>query len=247
LNDAILAEREKLIKKLVESNGELERFAYVASHDMQEPLRMISNFGRLISEEYGNQLDKEGNEYVHLVTESAVRMQQIVEDLLEYARIDNEGMRLVTIDGTKEVKHVLESLSSIINELGACATYDPLPKLKGNSVQFMRLLQNLVGNALKYHAEGTAPQIHIGAEEQGEHWCFSIRDNGIGIPKEYATQIFEPFKRLHSWSEYQGTGIGLAICKKIVENHGGRIWAASEIGKGSTFYFTWPKIKAEES
>ena len=241
--EELAEQREELIEKLVSSNTELERFAYVASHDMQEPLRMVSNFSALIAKEYGNKFDEEGKEYLHLVTESAIRMQSMVDDLLQYARIGNDGIRFVVISGTEELKHVLENLSESIQERGAQVTYDPLPKIKGNPVQFMRLLQNLIGNGLKYQPESAAPCIHIAVADQGDNWCFSIRDNGIGIEEEYVDQIFLPFKRLHTWEEYQGTGIGLAVCKKIVENHGGKIWVTSQPGKGSVFHFTLPKIK----
>jgi PAS domain S-box-containing protein len=239
-------QREKLIEKLADSNTELGRFAYVASHDMQEPLRMIANFSALIAEEYGDKLDEEGKEYIHLMTDAALRMQSMVEDLLEYARIGNDSAHFSMIDGTHELKQVLDNLSVAIKERHAHITYNPLPPITGNPVQFMRLIQNLICNGLKYQPEGAMPQIHVGVEDQGDDWCFFVRDNGIGMPQEYAGQIFEPFRRLHTWKEYKGTGIGLAICKKIVENHGGKIWAVSEIGRGSTFYFALPKIQEKE-
>ncbi len=238
--------QRQLIEKLADSNTELERFAYVASHDMQEPLRMIASFGALLRSEYSSKLDANGQEYVHLVTESAIRMQNMVADLLEYARVGNDAVRLVVIDATEELQHVLENLSAAIHERRARVTCDPLPQVRVNPVQFMRLLQNLVGNGLKYQPEGALPQVHIAAEDQGDHWRFCVRDNGIGMPEEYLNQIFEPYKRLHTWDEYKGTGIGLALCKRIVENHGGKIWATSETGKGSAFYFTLPKIKQGE-
>ena len=246
--DRLMSEktRENLISQLMDSNTELERFAYVASHDMQEPLRMIASFSNILGAEYNAKLDKEGQEYIRIVTESAIRMQGMVNDLLEYARIGNNDMRFSIINATDELKHVLENLSASIQYEGAQITYDPLPKIKGNPVQFMRLLQNLIGNGLKYQMESATAYIHITAEDQGDHWLFSIRDNGIGIEEEHRNQIFEPYKRLHTWEEYKGTGIGLAVCKKIVENHGGKIWVTSEPGKGSVFYFTLPQIKQED-
>ena len=240
-NKRTRATQQQLIQKLADSNTELERFAYVASHDMQEPLRMIANFSTLIATEYHDKLDAEGKEYLHLVTEAALRMQNMVNDLLEYARIGNDGLRFTYINATEELKHVLDNLSASIQERNAEVTYDPLPNINGNPVQFMRLLQNIIGNSLKYQSEFSIPKIHITVQEQEQFWCFSITDNGIGIPEEYTSQIFEPYKRLHTWQEYKGTGIGLAVCKRIVENHQGRIWVTSKPGRGSTFYFLLPK------
>lgn len=234
-------ERESLIAKLAESNTELERFAYIASHDMQEPLRMVKNFSRLIAEEYTDKLNEEGKEYIDIVITGAERMQAMVDDLLEYARMGSNNIQDVLVNADEEIKHVIENLSTLIKECNACITYDDLPKFKGNPVQFMRLLQNLIGNGLKYQKQGNTPKIHIAVQNKGEHWCFSVQDNGIGIDEEFVNQVFEPFKRLHSWDEYRGTGIGLAVCRKIVENHGGKIWVTSLPGEGSIFYFTLEK------
>jgi two-component system sensor kinase FixL len=234
-------ERESLIAKLAESNTELERFAYIASHDMQEPLRMVKNFSRLIAEEYTDKLNDEGKEYIDIVTTGAERMQAMVDDLLEYARMGSNNIQRVWVNAAEEMNHVIENLSPLIKECNAAITYDDLPTFKGNPVQFMRLLQNLIGNGLKYQKQGNAPKIHIAVQNKGEHWCFSVQDNGIGIDEEFVSQVFEPFKRLHSWDEYKGTGIGLAVCRKIVENHGGKIWVTSLPGEGSVFYFTLAK------
>jgi len=239
-------ELQGLVSKLTESNTQLEHFAYVASHDMQEPLRMVASFSELIREEYGDKLDESGNEYVNLLIDAATRMQGMVNDLLEYARLGNDTTRFVTVDGNEEVGHVLKNLSAAIAEHGAHITYDPLPAFEGNPVQFMRLLQNLIGNGLKYQPEGNRPAIHISSQDEGTNWRFSVQDNGIGINEEFVNQVFEPFKRLHSWEEYKGTGIGLAVCKKIVESHGGRIWATSTAGNGSIFYFTIAKNHESE-
>lgn len=230
--------QRKLIAKLNESNTELERFAYVASHDMQEPLRMIANFSSVIVDEYADKIDNEGQEYLKLITESALRMQNMVADLLEYARIGKGAVRIADIDVKKEIKHVLVNLSKAIEDRKAQVTYDTLPVIKGIPVQFTSLLQNLISNGLKYQAEDTVPQVHVAAEEEGAFWKFSVKDNGIGMEQAHAAKIFEPFVRLHTWQQYKGTGIGLAVCKKIVENHGGKIWVESEPGKGSVFYFT---------
>ena len=235
-------EREKLIEQLAESNTELERFAYVASHDMQEPLRMIANFGSLISAEYSDKLDVEGQEYIRIVSESATRMQNMVDDLLEYARVENNVTRFSPVNVAEELKHVLENLSASIQESDAKITYNGLPEISGNPVQIMRLLQNLIGNGLKYQQLNAKPVINISAEQQDAAWLFAITDNGIGMQEEYTQKIFEPYKRLHTWQEYKGTGIGLAVCKKIVENHGGKIWVTSQVGTGSTFNFTIPIV-----
>jgi PAS domain S-box-containing protein len=237
--------KQELLHKLTESNTELERFAYVASHDMQEPLRMIANFSKLIAQEYSKKLDEEGQEYIRLITDSTLRMQAMVADLLEYARIGNDATRVGSVDGNKELNQVLVNLSETIREHSAVITHDDLPIFKGNPVQFMRLMQNLIDNGLKYQSAGTTAHVHIGVEDRGENWCISVRDNGIGIQQKYLTQIFEPFKRLHSWQQCQGTGLGLAVCKKIVENLGGTIWVTSEINKGSIFYFTVSKNTME--
>jgi signal transduction histidine kinase len=233
--------RNDLLKKLTETNTELERFAYVASHDMQEPLRMIGYFSKLVADEYEKDLDKEGKEYLTLISNAAMRMQVMVADLLDYARTGNDVTRFRPINVTDEMTRVADNLGNIIRETGAKITHDALPNVTGNPVQFMRLMQNLVGNGMKYQKAGTVPHVHISAEDKGSEWIFAVRDNGIGMKPEYLGKIFEPFQRLHSWQEYQGSGIGLAVCKKIVENHGGSIWASSEPGKGSTFYFSLPK------
>ena len=234
-------QRLQLMDKLTESNTELERFAYVASHDMQEPLRMIANFSQLIMEEYSGKLGEEGQVYLNLVGGAATRMQAMVADLLEYARVGSDATRFVTVDANKEFVHMLDNLLHAIREQGARVTSDSLPSFGGNPVQIMRLLQNLVGNGLKYQQAGNTPAVHVSAEDAGEVWKISVRDNGIGMQSKHTNQIFEPFKRLHSWQQYQGTGIGLAVCKKIVENHGGQISVMSEVGVGSTFSFTIPK------
>ena len=236
-------DRGRLMDKLTDSNTELERFAYVASHDMQEPLRMVASFSSLIAEEYHDKLDKDGLEYLGYMISAAKRMQAMVIDLLEYARIGNDTTRFTTVDATRELSHVLENLSGTIRERKAKVITTDLPSFNGNPVQFMRLLQNLIGNGLKYQLDTVVPQVKVGVDDFNHEWRISIADNGIGMEQEYTQKIFEPFKRLHQWQQYQGTGIGLAVCKKIVENHSGRIWATSAPGKGSTFYFTIPKNK----
>ncbi|MFT4076039.1 MAG: PAS domain S-box protein [Asticcacaulis sp.] len=233
--------RQKLLRRLTDSNTELERFAYVASHDMQEPLRMVLNFSQIIAHDYADRLDDEGREYLKIVGDSAARMRDMVQDLLEYARLDKEGARFATVDLRVELAHVLENLRGLTRETQAVVTYDTLPVISGNGVQLMRLLQNLITNAIKYQKPRRLPVIHVGCKDEGDEWQFSVRDNGMGIDEAFLEQIFDPFRRLHNWEKIQGTGLGLSVCKKIVETHGGRIWAVSEPDTGSTFFFTIPK------
>jgi len=232
--------RELLLARLTESNTELERFAYVASHDMQEPLRMVINFSQVIVRGYADQLDDEGKVYLKIIGDSASRMRDMVHDLLEYARLRQEGIKFTEVDMALELTHVLENLGQLVQDTGAVVTCDDLPKVRGNAVQLMRLLQNLIANAVKFQPPHQVPQIHIGACEEGDHWLLSVKDNGLGIEPAFINEIFEPFRRLHSWGDIKGTGLGLAVCKKIVENHGGRIWASSPPGVGSTIFFTLP-------
>ena len=233
--------RQKLLKRLTDSNTELERFAYVASHDMQEPLRMVLNFSQIVTKDYADRLDDEGREYLKIISDSAERMRDMVHDLLEYARLDKEGARFGRVDLRAELAHVLENLRGLTKESQAVITYDPLPVVSGIGVQLMRLMQNLITNAIKYQKARRLPVIHIGCTDEGDHWQISVRDNGMGIEKAFVDQIFEPFRRLHSWDGIQGTGLGLSVCKKIVETHGGRIWVVSEPDVGSRFCFTIPK------
>jgi len=235
-------ERERLIEQLTQSNTELERFAYVASHDMQEPLRMITSFSEIIVKDYGDKLDNDGKQYLQLILDSGTRMRAMIEDLLEYSRLGNEESSFVHFDGTAALAAVIENLKGLMSERKAAITYDPLPQLYGNPIQFMRLMQNLITNAAKYQPPGNTPRIHIGAnDESTHHWHISVQDNGLGVGEDFARQIFMPFRRLHAYSEIQGIGMGLAICKKIVENHLGTIWVTSHPGEGSIFHFTISK------
>ena len=236
------AARQALLLRLTDSNTELERFAYVASHDMQEPLRMVLNFSQIVAKDYADKLDDEGREYLKIIGDSAERMRDMVQDLLEYARLDKEGVRFGPVDLRAELAHVLENLRALTKETQAVITYDRLPVITGNGVQLMRLLQNLIANAIKYQQPKRLPVIHVGCTDEGDHWQICVRDNGMGIEKAFIEQIFEPFRRLHSWDGIQGTGLGLSVCRKIVETHGGRIWAVSEPDVGSTFFFIIPKI-----
>ncbi len=230
--------RERLLVRLTESNTELERFAYVASHDMQEPVRMVLNFSQVIIRDYGKLLDENGKEYLNIISDSAMRMRDMVRDLLAYARLGHEGMNFAEVDLAVELTHVLKNLSQLISDTGAVITFDALPKLHGNAVQLMRLMQNLIANAIKYQPAGQLAAVHIGVTGDCDNWQFTVKDNGLGIAEQFVTEIFEPFRRLHNWEAIQGTGLGLSVCRKIAENHGGRIWATSTAGEGSTIFFT---------
>lgn len=234
---------------LKRSNEQLERFAYLTSHDLQEPLRTVARFTDLLSEEYQNKkLDAQAVEYMDYITDGAQRMQNMVRDLLEYSRIGHEEGSFTEVDGKAHVEIALANLKDSIDKTKAVIIIEELPIIQANPACFTSLLQNLIGNALKYCSEDRVPEIEITVEDRDGKWCFAVHDNGIGIKNEYLEQIFDTFKRLHSKSEYSGTGIGLAVCRKIVEEFGGRIWAKSEPNKGSVFYFTAPKIeKCQES
>lgn len=242
IRTAELAEREahlaQVVDRLTESNTELERFAYVVSHDMQEPIRMVSNFSSLLWHQYQDKMDASGKKYLDILIEGSRRLQNMITDLLEYARLGQAARGMQEIDSETMLQYVLENLNFVIYEHEAVVTHDKLPVFMGYPVQFMSLLQNLISNAIKYQPKGAEPKIHVGVEDGGDHWLFSIRDNGIGIDPKNADKIFEPFKRLHTYQDYPGTGLGLSACKKIVSNHGGRIWVESEQGVGSTFFFT---------
>ena len=237
-------EREQLIEKLAESNEELERFAYIASHDLQEPLRMVRSYTQLLERRYKSQLDDDAIKYIQFASDAAIRMQALIEDLLDYAKMSDNSDKYVEIDCNTVVEYVVENLEAIISEKDATLDIDPLPTILANEVRIARLFQNLIGNALKYSKQGEKPHVRLRFTDKDTHYEFAIKDNGIGMKQQYLNQIFEPFKRLHGKTEYPGTGIGLAICYKIVDGFGGKIWANSEIGKGSTFYFTIPKHKA---
>lgn len=241
-----ITEMAEAEQEIIRSNLELERFAYIASHDLQEPLRMVSNFTGLLREEYGKELDETAQYYMRYIEDGSARMQNLVSDLLEYSRINPDDTGREDVDCNKTLAVALQNLETLIEETHAVITYDTLPVIKANSVRFTRLMQNLVGNAIKYRRHDTAPTIHIAVEDKDNEWLFSVSDNGIGIREEYLEQIFVIFKRLHNKDEYGGTGIGLAICRKIVESFDGHIWAKSKFGEGTTFHFTIPKTSRQE-
>ena len=241
-----LKESEERLKKTTEelkrSNEELEQFTYVASHDLQEPLRMVASFTQLLQEEYKDKLSKEANEYIYYAVDGAIRMQNLIKDLLEYSHAGKTGKPFEQVDCTIIFKQALTNLGQAIKESNAQITQDPLPTIVGDSLRLTQLFQNLIGNAIKY-CDNNPPKIHIKAEcKNNNEWLFSIKDNGIGIDSKHADRIFQIFQRLHGKEKYSGTGIGLALCKKIVEQHKGTIWVESELGKGSIFYFTIPAI-----
>jgi two-component system NtrC family sensor kinase len=219
------------------SNKELESFAYVASHDLQEPLRAVSGFLELVEKQYKNKLDEKGKDFIHRAVSSAKRMQEMINDLLTYSRITTSGQSFELYSLEKILDRVLTNMIPTIERKNAVVTRDPLPELTCDESQIHRLFQNLISNAIKF-CDQPQPLIHISAEEQKNHWLLSVKDNGIGIDPSYHETIFKIFQRLHSKDKYPGTGIGLAICQKIVERHEGKIWVESNPGKGSTFFFT---------
>ena len=247
-NEALLLELNNRLKQradeLAASNVELERFAYIASHDMQEPLRMITSFLQLFKKKYEDQIDETAEQYIHFAVDGADRMKKLIMDLLEYSRVGSNKENFETIDTNGLLNDVVNVFLTRLDEMQATVTIDKLPNVKANKTQLFQLFQNLIGNALKYHS-GNSPHIHVGGKEEEGYYLFTVRDNGIGIKPLFFEKIFVLFQRLHHKNEYSGTGIGLAICKKIIERHNGKIWVESEPGKGSCFYFTISKLMDE--
>lgn len=225
--------------ELTRSNAELDQFASVVSHDLQEPLRMITAYMNLLQTQYGGKLDKDADEFIGYAVDGTKRMQGLINDLLTYSRVGTRGKEFAPTDCNEVLARALLNLIAAIQESGARITHDHLPIVLGDEFQLGQLFQNLIDNAIKYHG-ATPAEIHVGCERDGEMWRFAVKDNGIGIDPEYAERIFVIFQRLHTRQEYPGTGVGLAICKKIVERHRGKIWVESEPRKGSIFYFSLP-------
>lgn len=223
---------------LKRSNQELEHFAYVASHDLQEPLRTVGSFSQLLALRYQGKLDTEADEFITFIVEGATRMRTLINDLLAFSRIGTLGSQFAPVASEEILQAAKENLEVAIAECGAVITHDPLPTLVADQMQLTQLFQNLFSNAIKFQRQGEAPRIHISASRQDGAWRFSVRDNGIGIDPQFFDRIFVIFQRLHGREDYPGTGIGLAICKKIVERHGGRMWVESEPGTGATFHFS---------
>ncbi len=231
----------KRAEELSQSNAELEKFAYIASHDLQEPLRMVTSFMSRLEYKYSDQLDDKAKQYIHFAVDGAARMQKIILDLLEYSKIGKKEYKYEEIDVNNLMEEVLQLNTSIINEKNALVTWDKLPKIYGYKTPLLQLFHNVVNNSLKYQLADKKPLVKILVEEHIDHWQFSVHDNGIGIESQFLNKIFDMFQRLHQKEKYSGTGIGLAICKKIVESHEGKMWVESEEGAGSVFYFTIKK------
>ena len=233
-------ELEKRTDELARSNADLEQFAYIASHDLQEPLRMVASFTELLARRYKGKLDRDADEFIQFAVDGANRMKQLVNDLLAYSRVGTRGSPPVPVDCHVVLKQVLINLDMAVNNSRAAIHVGTLPTVLADAGQLAQVFQNLITNAIKF-CGAEAPVIEIAAEQQADAWLFSVRDNGIGIEPQYFEEIFAVFQRVGKRQDYPGTGIGLAICKKIVERHGGRIWVESQPDDGSTFYFTMPR------
>jgi light-regulated signal transduction histidine kinase (bacteriophytochrome) len=233
---------QQTAEDLKRSNRDLEQFAYVASHDLQEPLRAVGGYVKLLQLRYPDKLDDKARGYIAGAFDGATRMERLIRDLLAYSRAGTHRGAMVPAALDPVLDQALSNLQAGIESASATVTRDPMPTLPVDATQMMQLFQNLIGNALKFHGESPL-QIHVGARRQAGRWVFSVRDNGIGIEPQYFEKLFQVFQRLHTRNDYPGTGIGLAICKKIVERHGGSIWVESQPGKGATFYFSIPEAE----
>jgi signal transduction histidine kinase len=236
--------QQEYMEELRRSNAELEQFAYVASHDLQEPLRMVASYTELLAERYEGKLDDQADKYISYAVDGAKRMQRLIHDLLAYARVSTQAKPLKPTDSSAVLATVVRQLHGVIEKNGANVVVGNLPVVNADETQLGQVFQNLIGNAIKFHRD-KAPHVEIKADPSGEMWDFAVVDNGIGIPKDSSSRIFQMFQRLHTREEYEGSGIGLAISKRIVERHGGRIWFDSEPGQGTTFHFTIPKTAGE--
>lgn len=233
---------EHSVKELARSNAELQQFAYVASHDLQEPLRMVSSYTQLLAKRYRGRLDADADDFIGFAVDGAARMQKLIQDLLAYSRVGTRNLERQAVSMDSVLEYATDMLQLVIKDTDAAVTHESLPSIKVDERQMTQLFQNLISNAIKFRGQ-EPPRIHVSATRLDGEWLFSVHDNGIGIEPQYADRIFVIFQRLHNRDDYPGTGIGLAICKKIVERHGGRIWMESEPGKGSTFFFTVPDGK----
>lgn len=244
-----LDRRESQLKartdELSRSNEELQQFAYVASHDLQEPLRMVSSFVQLLARQYQGKLDADADEYIGFAVDGATRMQKLIEGLLSFSRIRTRGQEFKPVDCEALLADVMFDLTKVIEETGATVTHETLPTIIGDGSQLAQVFQNLIGNAIKFHGQ-EPPTVHVSAAEDKGAWTFAVRDNGIGIDPQFNEKVFLIFQRLHTRTEYPGLGIGLAVCKRILERHGGRLWLDSEPGKGTTFHFSVPKTRSQD-
>jgi light-regulated signal transduction histidine kinase (bacteriophytochrome) len=229
-------------KELARSNAEFEQLAYVTSHDLQEPLRMVVSYTQLLASRYKGKLNADADEFIGFAVDGAIRMQQLIQDLSSYSRVANRGETLELTQSQAACGTALSNLRGSIEDAGAVLNVGPLPAVLADATQLTQLFQNLIGNAVKYRNQ-RRPEIQVAARPNGDEWVLSVKDNGIGIEPQYSERIFQMFQRLHAREEYSGTGIGLAICRKIVERHGGRIWVESRPGNGSTFLFTIPRTE----
>ena len=227
-------------EELVRSNADLEQFAYAASHDLQEPLRVIAGYVHLLEERYADELDQDARDFIGFAVDATHRMRTLINDLLDYSRVESHGNPFETVDCNSALSEAMADLEVSITESDAAITSDPLPEIFGDPVQIAHVLENLIANAIKFRKEDVSPIIHVSSRRNGEDWQISVKDNGIGIRPRYHDRIFGMFKRAHKRSKYPGTGIGLALCSKMVERHGGRMWVESQVGQGSTFHFTIP-------
>jgi signal transduction histidine kinase len=228
---------KQTLAELERSNQELEQFAYVASHDLQEPLRMVSSFTQLLAQRYHDRLDQDAKEFIAFAVDGASRMQRLIQDLLAYSRVGTRGAGFAPTDADAALRAALGNLQAAIRETGAEVIHDPLPSVWADATQLTQVFQNLIGNAIKFHGDAP-PRVRVSATPNGDDWVFAVADNGIGIDPQYCDRVFVIFQRLHSGDRYPGTGIGLALCQRIVQRHGGRLWVESTPGQGATFYFT---------
>jgi signal transduction histidine kinase len=237
-NDRQEAARQRTLADLERSNKDLEQFAYVASHDLQEPLRTVSSYTQLLAQRYEGQLDQDARDYIGYAVDGANRMQQLIQDLLAYSRITTRGSLFVPVDLNEALGEAIANLRASIHESDAIVANGDLPTINADHRQFVQVFQNLIGNGIKFRKRDEPPRVHITADRAGREWIISVKDNGIGIDPQYFNRLFIVFQRLHGKQEYSGSGIGLALCKRIVERHGGRIWVESALGEGATFRFT---------
>jgi len=223
--------------RLEQQNKDLEQFAFIASHDLQEPLRMVTSYVQLLQRRYGYKLDRDANEFIGFAVDGTLRMKQLITDLLAYSRMGRE-VDIADVDMDIVLQQARANLATALMESGAVLTSDPLPAVRASQTEMLQVLQNLIGNAVKFRRKDVAPVVHVTGREEGDHWRFDVADNGIGIEAQYNEKVFVPFKRLHDKTTYSGSGIGLAVAQKIVQRFGGRIWFTSEPGQGTTFHFT---------